>query len=445
MSSQIETYKFSNGFRIVYQKSSNNIPVSHIYAFCDVGPVYESHDLRGASHFIEHMCFKGTNKIPKVKKLFKHYDKIGAYFNAYTETRYTAYTLKCDDNYMENSLRIMADMILNSNFEEKEFRKEEMVVMEENIQDSDDLVQQLNDEMNSILYKGSSFELPIDHIKYHKTKYDYKKVLDFYHNFYQPSRIVLSIISNISFSSFRTFLKNTLFVKKQSKCTILPTIKYNIDPQDGIEIRMISRKRTNTTHFLIGFRTQTTDKYYLNTLKHILSSTFNSRLYILLREKEGLTYTSRAYVDYNELYGGFYIYAETDKTKIMRNNGKKGVFPIVLDMLCNLVRHGITQEELTITKGYLHGSLNMALANNERVVTHNGTRMLLHPENEIVPFAKLYDTNYKSITKTDIDRVIRKYFITNGMFICMAGDNLPNENLIRRLCKLLDNADSKIK
>ena len=439
----IETHTFPNGFRIVYQKSSNNIPVSHIYAFCDVGPVHEPDDLRGASHFIEHMCFKGTNKIPKVKKLFKHYDRIGAYFNAYTETRYTAYTLKCDDNYMENSLRIMADMILNSKFEEKEFRKEEMVVIEENIQDSDNVVQRLNDEMNAILYKGSSFELPIDHMDYHKTKYDYKKVLDFYHSFYQPARIVLSVISNIPFASFRRFLNGTLFVKMPSKCGLLPAIQYHIDPQDGIEIRRIQRKQTNTTHFFIGFRTQTQDKYILNTLKHILSSTFNSRLYILLREKEGLTYTSRAYVDYNELYGGFYIYAETDKTKIMRNGGKKGVLPIVLDMLCDLVRHGVFQEEVTMIKGYLHGSLNMALANNERIVTHNGTRMLLHPDKTIVPFGKLYDICYKPVTKADIDRVIRKYFVADGMFICIAGDDLPSEGTIQRLCRPLERREQK--
>ena len=116
-------HQFPNGFRLVYQKSYNKIPVSHIYAFCDVGPVYETEDLRGASHIIEHMCFKGTNKIPKIKKLFKHYDRIGAYFNAYTDIRYTAYTLKCEDNYMDHSIQIMADMILNSKFNKKEFQK----------------------------------------------------------------------------------------------------------------------------------------------------------------------------------------------------------------------------------------------------------------------------------------------------------------------------------
>ena len=195
-----------------------------------------------------------------------------------------------------------------------------MVVIEENIKDSDNFLDKLNEKMNAILYKGSSFDMPIDHIDYHKTKYDYEKILDYYHNFYQPARIVLSVVSNIPFTKFKEYLKNTLFVRMPSKCGgIMPIIKFHIDPQNDIEINLIRHKNINTTHFNVGFRTQTVDKYPLNILKHILSSTFNSRLYILLREKEGLTYTSRAFADYNELYGGFYIYAETDKTKIIHN------------------------------------------------------------------------------------------------------------------------------
>ena len=434
-----QTYTFPNGFRLVYQKSSNNVSVSHIYAFCDVGPVYEHDDIRGASHFIEHMCFKGTNKVPKVKKLLQHYDRIGAYFNAYTESRYTAYTLKCNDQYMENSLEIMADMILNSKFDKKEFRKEEMVVVEENVQDSDDLVQILNDLMNAIIYKGSSFEYPIDHVHYHKTKFDYEKIMDFYENFYQPNRIVLSIVSNLPLKTYIHFLKNTLFVKKTSKCGILPTIQFHIDSQDDIQLKLIPKKHTNTTHFYIGFRTQTEDKYPLNILRHILSSTFNSRLYMLLREDQGLTYTSRAFVNYNEIYGGFYIYAETDKSKILRNGvSKKGVFPIVVDLIYDLIKNGVIQEELNMTKEYLKGSLNMALANNERIVTHNGTRLLIYPDNPIVPFANLYERCYKHITKSQIDAIIRKYFVSNGMFVLMIGSHLPSENMVRNLCKRLE-------
>jgi predicted Zn-dependent peptidase len=140
MPNKPETYSWPNGFRVIYEKSHVSVNDTHIQVFCDVGSAYETDNLRGASHFIEHMCFKGTHKVPTTKELMVNYDRIGAYFNAYTEKRYTCYVLRCDDEYIENSLVIMSEMILNSRFDKKEFVKEQRVVVEENIRDSDDPV-----------------------------------------------------------------------------------------------------------------------------------------------------------------------------------------------------------------------------------------------------------------------------------------------------------------
>ena len=110
----------------------------------------------------------------------------------------------------------------------------------------------------------------------------------------------------------------------------------------------------------------------------------------------------------------------------------------MIDLLENLIKNGVTQEELNMTKGYLHGSFNMALANNDRIVTHNGTRFLLHPNKKIVPFIDLYDIYYKNISKEQLDNVIKKYFVPNGMFICMVGDNLPSEKMLYKICNKLE-------
>ena len=88
MSSNIQSHVYPNGFRFVYEKSANTLPITSIQLFCDVGSVYETENIRGASHFIEHMCFKGTEKKHTSKEIFIEYDKIGAYFNAYTSLFY---------------------------------------------------------------------------------------------------------------------------------------------------------------------------------------------------------------------------------------------------------------------------------------------------------------------------------------------------------------------
>ena len=89
------THEFPNGFRMIYEKPTNSLQMTVIYAYCDIGSVFEKDGIRGVSHFLEHMCFKGTRQMKNPRDIFLSYDKIGAYFNAFTQKRLTCFTIKC--------------------------------------------------------------------------------------------------------------------------------------------------------------------------------------------------------------------------------------------------------------------------------------------------------------------------------------------------------------
>ena len=445
MSNKPEIYSWPNGFRVIYEKSRVSVHNTHIQVFCDVGSAYETDDLRGASHFIEHMCFKGTHKVPTTKELMVNYDKIGAYFNAYTEKRYTCYVLRCDDEYIENSLVIMSDMILNSKFDKKAFVKEQRVVVEENIRDSDDPFSTIEDITNTFLYEGSSFMYPIDTLSYHKTGFNYDDIVEFYHTFYRPSRMIASIVSNQPLSFIKRALNKTFFTKPSPHETsgnyaILPKyfINYRIEPRADMKFILKPNSSLNTTHLTIGFRTETKDKYALNMLKNIISSAFNSRLFMLLREERGLTYTSKVFVNYNEVSGDFSIYAEADNTKILRNgtNGP-GVLPIIVNMSLNLIRNGITEEELRIAKGFVKGHMKLKLEDSTNIANHNGFHALVHPDKPVIPLSDIYKVRYQPIKKSDVDSVIQTYFKRSGMVVTMIGKNLPSEKQLTKLFERL--------
>ena len=103
-SKKIKTFTFPNGFRLIYEKSTSTVPISYLRTFCDLGSVYEPNDCRGASHFIEHMIYKGTRLRPDRKKIFVAFDKIGANTNASTQKRYTVYKIDCQDRYVQYCL-----------------------------------------------------------------------------------------------------------------------------------------------------------------------------------------------------------------------------------------------------------------------------------------------------------------------------------------------------
>ena len=122
-----------NGLKIIHEKPFSKLPITSIHIICDIGSVHETDDFRGASHMIEHMCFKGTSHISKAKTISMEYDKIGAEFNAYTTKRFTAFTVKCGDEYVEHSIDILSDMLFHSKFNKHEYDKERVVVVQENV------------------------------------------------------------------------------------------------------------------------------------------------------------------------------------------------------------------------------------------------------------------------------------------------------------------------
>ena len=95
MSGRVAVVEFPNKFRLVHQKPAYKLPISHIHLFVHAGSANEDAKTRGASHFIEHMCFKGTKIHPTSKDITRNFDNQGADFNAHTVKQYTCYDIQC--------------------------------------------------------------------------------------------------------------------------------------------------------------------------------------------------------------------------------------------------------------------------------------------------------------------------------------------------------------
>jgi predicted Zn-dependent peptidase len=434
---------FPNGFRIIYQKPKNELPITSIHTFCDLGSFYENDKVRGVSHFIEHMCFKGTKKLPKYTHIYRQYDDIGAYFNASTHKRYTEYNIKCQDENFDNSIIVLADMLLNSVFDRKEFEKEHKVVIEENVKDSDDYDNIMYDLLDKMVYQGTPFEYPIDTVEYHtKNNLLYEDVISIYKIFYQPINMVISIVSNLSFSTILRTLKKTDFYKKQSSQLMVLNRYKEIRFQPPIQTEprySIHKVRGNVSHLSIAFRTcsrTSPDKYVLNLLKKSMAGFFSSRLFTLLREENGLTYSSWVSTEYFENIGQFVISTVMRSDKLIKNENKKGVLPLIIDLLNDLIQHGITRSELHLTKHYIRGKMGLQMEDNDISAVHNGQYLLLDSmTTKYVKYEDIYSTYYEPITREHIKQIIQKYFLKRNMSVCILGEKLPSERRIREECE----------
>lgn len=434
----VSTHTYPNGFRLIYEKSNGSIPVTNMQIFVDFGSAHETDDSRGAAHFIEHMCFKGTKNIRESKQIQRKYDNVGAYINAYTDKRYTRYVTKCDSNYAENLMNIFADMLFNSLFRENDCAMEDKIVIEESSKSSDDSVTELVDRSEEMLYNGSAFAYPIDTLAYHEKQMNCTRMNELYKLFYQPNRMSISIVSDLSLSHIKRILSLSLFTKQKSNAPYKHTINSCITSQSDTAYYIKEKVTDKTTHVSLGFRINREDRHAAIILRTLIGGPMSSRLFIKLREDNGLTYTSNAYVTYYGIYGDLTLYAETDSTKVISNrNGKKGVLPLMLDVINDIVKNGVTMEEFDFAKGYLKGIMNGELDNDTLKCKHNGAHFLEHPDESFYEYAKLYETHYKNITRKDVDDVARKYFRKDNLSVCLIGGKTPKLNKVQAVIKLM--------
>jgi predicted Zn-dependent peptidase len=437
--SQIKTHTFPNGFRVIHEPPYNNIALSKIQVYCRLGSIYEDEHSRGASHMIEHMCFKGTKKYPTSNDVTIIFDRVGAYLNATTDKQYTYYSVECNLKDTNICLHTVADMMLNSTFDRKEFDKEMDVVIEENVKDASDPMYSMIDDLDAMLFDGTPYKYTVDDIKYHTHKHGlkYDKLIDIYNKYYVPHNMLLSIVSPLSFEKVLTIVRNSDFVKSKYPQTF-PSLNMfsnnSFPPKQHIQTHLYSIPSIQTTHIGIGFRVCSlfNEKHIdlLSMISSILSGSFMSRLYVVLRDENGLTYSSSSFLNKYEQASGFIIRATTDTAKLLKNGTKKGVIPIVIDLLNDLIQNGISQSELNYTKQFLEGNMRMRAEKSDVQIGYNGKQVFIYNREEVLPYHKTYDTRYKKIRISELNSVVRTYFTKENMFVSIYGGKLPSRTKI---------------
>ena len=422
-----QTHTYENGFRLIYEKAPLNTIMTSINVLCDIGSVHEPEQFRGAAHFIEHMCFKGTEDLPNTHKIGQIFDKTGAYINAYTDRRYTCYYVVGTNANLGEHVKTVGDMLLNSKFVKTEYEKEHQVVREEMSKDADDSESIVMENADKEIFAGSPYEHPVDLLKYHEGANQLKRadVLEIYNQYYVPSRMILSICSTNTFAEVKRCVDASPFAKSQKTSKSIMPLILLVTPQTGINFSIQKKSGIAPTFMCVGFRTcaaTNLDRYAFKVLKTILSDSLNGRLFFLLREENGLTYTSYVECEYFEHLGDFKIYAECVSNKVFRNKNKNpGTFPLIMRMIKDLIKNGITREELALAKGQLEGKFRMKAEECEVIAKHNGKIALLGLPD--VRYSDVHEKYLKPITKKMVDDCICKYFRRDGMTISVISND----------------------
>src|SRR3989344_9587247 len=121
---------FPNGLKMIVAPMADN-PTVTVLVLVTAGSNYEAKEKSGISHFLEHMCFKGTTTRPNTSDLSKELDALGCQYNAFTGDEYTGYYAKGKRKDFTHLLDIIADLYLNPLLKEEEIEKEKGVIVDE--------------------------------------------------------------------------------------------------------------------------------------------------------------------------------------------------------------------------------------------------------------------------------------------------------------------------
>ena len=419
------TYK--NGLKLIYEK--NDSKTTTINVFVKVGSIHEPEHLRGFSHFLEHMVFKGNKKYKTHQVISEHFDSIGAYFNAYTTYDHTCYIVKSDSDYFEKNLDILSNMLLESKLKKDEFHREKTVVVDEINRIRDNNEEYVNEKIYEILFYGSSYQNSIGAEEDQIKGYTLPSGKHYYKQFYNPKNMIISIISNLDIKLITKILETNKFTTVHNNLTAVENLpNYNLIKYPKRRTGILIKPNLEQTYIALGFKIcgrNHKDYYSLNLLKIILAGNMSSILFVNLREKEGITYSINVDTSFFKNDGCFVILTGVDNDKFLGKN-PNGALDVIIDSL-NYIKNGnITQNKLKIAKGYLKGTLSLTNDDSLNVANYNGLNYLFNTKDKGLNCRELFDKRYKNITLTDINDTIQKYFKKDLMSSYYIGSNIDN-------------------
>lgn len=411
----------SNSLRLVSVPMEGSQSTTVLVLFA-TGSKYETKDINGISHFLEHMFFKGTKKRPTTLALSEYLDRVGGEFNAFTSQEMTGYYAKVAPEYVDMALDWVSDILLNSKFDAKEIERERGVITEEINMSLDNPMRYVGDLWEELLYGDQPAGWQIIGTKANIAKMARGQFIDYFNAHYQTKNAVICLAGKIDESIEKKVIKYFSGLKMgEGKAKLAVR-----EAQEKPEV-MVYYKATDQTHLRLGVRAYDLfhkDRYALMVLAAILGGMMSSRLFISVREKKGLAYYVRSAAENYTDSGYFVTQAGVTNEKV-----EEAIEAILMEYK-KIRDTKISAAEIKKAKDWLQGSLRLGLETSDELASWVGLQELLRKE-VLTPeqiFSKI-----KAVSQSDLARVAKDIFRPAKLNLALIGPFKNKEAFVRLL------------
>lgn len=399
-----------NGLRVITVPMKDN-PTVTVLVLVETGSKYESKKKNGISHFLEHMCFKGTEMRPSAYVISSELDALGSQYNAFTGQEYTGYYAKSDAKHFKQVFDIVSDIYLNSTFPEAEMEKEKGVIVEEINMYEDMPHRHVHDLFAEVLYGDQPAGWNIAGTRENVRGMTREDFVVYKREHYVPKATTVIVAGKVKEKDVAREIARVFGSLKSAKK--FPKVATKDAQQKPAAL--IQYKKTDQTHFVLGVRSfDAYDKrnVVLAVLSVILGGGMSSRLFIKLREELGVAYYVRASNDASTDHGAFQISAGVSNDRVQE------VIAEILKECAKLKTELIPKVELDKAKEYIAGNMKLELESSDAWANFYGGQEVMRKK---IKSPEEVEARIRKVTAKDVQAVAKEIFVDMHLNLALIG------------------------
>lgn len=412
MSTKPPTIKtLSNGVRLAVVPDPTAIAAT-VMVLINVGSAFESEQENGLSHFLEHMCFKGTDKRPTPRALTEEIESLGAITNAFTDREFTGYFIKGNPSHVAEFADILADIYHHSTFPGGEVEKEKGVIVEEINMYEDMPAQKVSDVLFAMLYGNHATGRSVLGTKETVRSFGRDDFVRYKGRFYTAANTTLVFSGDVT-------VKTAMALAKKHFGTLAKgaaSRRKKVVERQRAPLARLYPKKSDQAHLMLAFRSLPLghkDILIARLIATILGKGMSSRLTLLVRDELGAAYYIYAMQESYTDHGLFAIAAGIDRTRI-----DEIVSHLVAQ--CNRLKDELVgDKELAKAKEYMIGTFRLSLELTDSIAEFYGGQVVLR---QTIKTPEQVIALIKKVSARDIMRVARILFRQNKANLAVVGD-----------------------
>jgi predicted Zn-dependent peptidase len=419
------TQKLSNGLRLLLVPMRESASVT-VAVFVRAGSSYETAHNNGVSHFLEHMCFKGTDKYPRAIDISSALESIGAEHNAMTDRDFTGYYAKTASRYFERALDVVSELYLHPHIDEQEMQKEKGVIIEEIHMYEDNPRYKVSETLEHGLYGNQPAGWGIAGTEAHIARMNRDMFTSYRDTRYVPGNTVIVVAGAFDPRLVRREIKKRFeTMHGHAKTDSASHIQQRVS---GGKI-LITPKPLDQTHLALGFYAQplaSEKRFEISMLAKILGGSMSSRLFQHVREELGAAYYVGASNNVYATHGYMDVYAGVNHQKLEQ------ALKAIMREIEIIRNYGVTKEELQRAQDYAIGTFLLSLESSSDLAFYYGPQAVVS-KNILTPQDVI--TRIKRISIEDVHAQAKNILRLDRMRFSIVGPYRKNEE--KRFSKLL--------